>query len=139
MANMRTEDDHQVAYTKWIRSNPFLQANYFHVANERKCSVGQGWRLKNKGVRSGVSDICVMYPVGQYHGLFIELKIGRNKISDAQAHFLDDMRSAGYATRVCYGYLAAVDCTLLYLDGLLEVDKTNYLEVCDCLQDELKF
>ena len=41
-------------------------------------------RLKAEGVRAGVPDICLPVARKGYHGLFVELKFGRNKPTPAQ-------------------------------------------------------
>jgi hypothetical protein len=60
----------------------------------------------------GASDLFVFYPTESFHGLFLEVK--RNKEYSAserntktwlgQQRFLDNVRAAGYAGIVCYGW-----------------------------------
>ena len=57
-------------------------------------------------------------PVGDYSGLYIELKVGRNKPSEPQQWWLDELARHGYAVYVAYGWEDARDCILGYLAGL---------------------
>ena len=52
--------------------------------------------LKLQGVKSGVPDIFLSYPKGEFHGLYIELKHGKNKTSENQNKWLTELNKAGY-------------------------------------------
>ena len=72
-------------------------------------------RFKKQGVKSGVSDIFLPLPRGGYHGLFIELKVGKNKPTRNQLDFLSDMEKEGYQCKVCYGSDEAIANILNYI------------------------
>lgn len=99
------EDQLQIAVCEYaeLRNLPF-----FHVANERRCSMQYGRLLKRKGVKPGFSD-CFM-PRGNhtFKGLFIELKIKPNKPTPNQLIFIENMISEGYAAHVCYSLVEAI-------------------------------
>lgn len=63
--------------------------------------------LKQQGVKSGVPDLCLAVPRGKYHGLYIEMKVGRNKATDKQNEWLVNLSHYGYAVKICYSCLAA--------------------------------
>lgn len=63
--------------------------------------------LKQQGVKAGVPDVCLAVPRGKYHGLYIEMKVGRNKATDKQNEWLADLSHYGYAVKICYSCLAA--------------------------------
>ena len=42
---------------------------------------------KREGVRAGAADLCLLVPNKEYHGFFIECKVGNNGQSDAQKEF----------------------------------------------------
>ena len=54
------------------------------------------------GMRAGVPDLCLPAARGGYHGMFIELKVGRNKTSASQRAWLDALRDQGYYCIVVY-------------------------------------
>lgn len=57
--------------------------------------------LKAEGMTAGVSDLFLAYPVGGFHGLFIEMKTPVGEQSDDQREFLELMASVGYAVTSC--------------------------------------
>ena len=61
-------------------------------------------RAVAEGLKRGVPDISLDVPVGGYHGLRIELKVGDNKTSKFQDVWIDRLRSFGYRVEVCYGF-----------------------------------
>jgi len=77
------------------------------VPNGGNRNVREAHRLKKQGVKSGVSDIFLPIPVGDYHGMFIEMKRrkvdGPSKASKKQQDFLDTMNATGYYAMVCHG------------------------------------
>lgn len=72
-----------------------------------KKNVFRVMAMKREGVKSGVPDICLPVARGVYHGLFIEMKAGKGKASEAQAGWITELTKAGYMARVCTGFEAA--------------------------------
>ncbi len=58
--------------------------------------------LKAEGVRAGVPDLQLAVVTNSAPGLYLELKVGKNKPSPAQAEMLARLRAQGYATAVVY-------------------------------------
>lgn len=52
---------------------------------------------------------------GGYHGLFIELKYGKNKTTAKQDEWLEKLNKQGYAVSICYGCNEAIEKILKYL------------------------
>lgn len=117
---MNREDQELVAVFDWIRA---AQGRYpelalaYHVENERHCTPQQGAWRQRKGVRAGVPDILIDVPNGSYHGLRIELKVGKNTTTDAQRKWLTELNKQGYFACVCYGAEQAVGTIRAYLEG----------------------
>lgn len=86
----------------WIRWHK-LDDVAFHIANERKCHPAQGAILKKMGTKPGVSDIAIMRAKNGFHGLFIEVKVGKGKPTPLQLEFLETMGREGYLACVRYG------------------------------------
>lgn len=86
----------QIMLFEWISFHPHIAPFCFSIPNERKASRFHGALLKQMGLRPGASDVFVAIPRGDFHGMFLELKEGRNKPNDRQLKFMDDMRSQGY-------------------------------------------
>ena len=85
-----SEAEHQEKIFNWAKYVPELKW-MFAVPN------------KKQGVKAGVSDIFLPLPRGGYHGLFIELKVGKNRPTMNQLDFLADMEKEGYQCAICYG------------------------------------
>ena len=73
-------------------------------------------RLKDEGVRAGVPDIFLPAAHCNWHGLFIELKYGRNKPTRLQQNWLDALTEAGYLAVVCWGWEEAAALIESYLE-----------------------
>lgn len=61
-------------------------------------------KLKAEGMMPGVSDLLLMEPVGKYHGLWIEMKAGKNGLSEEQINFFLQAESRGYKCVCCRTY-----------------------------------
>ena len=107
----RSEDDELEAVFEWAavmeRAYPCLRLMY-HTPNEGKRSVAAGARLKRKGLRPGVPDICLPCPRGGYHGLYIELKVGKGRPTADQREYLRLLEGEGYFVALCYSAASAI-------------------------------
>ena len=79
----------------------------YHIPNGGSRNVIEARNLKLQGVKAGVPDICLPVPRGGYHGMYIEMKYGKNTTTDAQNLWLEALREQGYYTAVCYSCEAA--------------------------------
>lgn len=75
----------------------------FHPANGGQRHISTAERLKREGVRAGVPDVIIPVPIFNadgdellYHGLAIELKVNKNKLSFAQASYLHGLVHQGW-------------------------------------------
>jgi hypothetical protein len=68
----------------------------------------QARKLKAEGLRAGVPDLCLPVPRLGFHGMFIELKTGKNRPSPEQVEFLDTLAEQGYYAAVCWGAEEAI-------------------------------
>ena len=107
------EANEQAALFRWAW---FMRGKYpeldllYHIPN------GGSRNLKRQGVRAGVPDLCLPVARGRYHGLYIEMKYGKNKTSDEQNKWLDALSKQGYAVAVCYGWESAQKVITNYLN-----------------------
>ena len=67
-----------------------------HVANERRCSVRQGARLKAMGVTAGVADLLLFVPRGGWHGLCLEVKTEKGRQRETQKEWEEAVTAQGY-------------------------------------------
>ena len=75
---------------------------WFHPPNEIRAKPQYLAKRKLLGVKSGVPDVVILEPKGEWCGLFIELKVGYNKPSENQKVFLERLKMNGYKTLVSW-------------------------------------
>ncbi len=108
------EDDNQKALFDWAAHIPELR--WMHaIPNGGRRNAAEGARLKRQGVKSGVWDIHLPVVTYDYPGLYIELKAGKNKLTENQSEFGLHLKQQGYAHHVCYTWTDAKDKILRYL------------------------
>ena len=71
--------------------------------------------LKKQGLKAGVPDLFLPYANKKYHGLFIELKYGKNKASEKQKIWINELNNQGYYATVCVGFEEAKNIILEYI------------------------
>jgi hypothetical protein len=111
------EAQEQEAFFNWAAYYPQLDYMYA-VPNGGSRNKLEAVNLKRQGVKSGVPDICLPLPKGKWHGLYIEMKYGKNTASENQKKYIDYLNSVGYKAVVCYGYEAAKRVVTAYLKGI---------------------
>lgn len=80
----------------------YLSAQYpevlaAHIPNEGKRTPFERFKFKYLGGKAGIPDVMVFCPSGDYVGLAIELKAGRNKMTEAQEKWLLELSKNGWA------------------------------------------
>lgn len=113
-----TEAEEQVKLFQWAKMSEGIRPqlkNLYAVPNGGRRDRIEAAHLKQQGVKPGVPDICLAYPSGVYHGLYIELKVGKNKTSAFQDEWLRNLKAAGYMAVVCYGFEQAKETIERYL------------------------
>lgn len=112
------ESIEQICLFRWAAYSsgamPELKLLY-HVPNGGKRDIVTAKKLKAEGVKAGVPDICLPVARGKYHGLYIELKVGKNKTTENQDMWLEALNKNGYYTNVCYGWEEASKVITDYL------------------------
>ena len=111
-----TESNEQIAAMDWLRAqHPNIALHTLHIGNERKASYYAGYIMKRMGVLKGASDLFMAYPVGGFHGLFIEVKSKTGRPTAEQKAFIDRMRAVGYRAEICYGADEVINTMKSYL------------------------
>lgn len=112
------EKDEQKTLFEWAEyakiKHPELALMY-HIPNGGSRHPAEAANLKAQGTKAGVPDICLPVPRGVFHGLFIEMKYGKNKLSDKQKQWIQELLQQGYAVHVCYTFESARTAILNYL------------------------
>lgn len=113
------EAHEQTALFRWIADAavyeyPELELLY-HIPNGGTRNRAEAAHLKQQGVKSGVPDLCLPVARGKWHGLYIEMKAGKNKTTENQDRWIESLRKQGYVAEVCYGYRQAAEILVQYL------------------------
>lgn len=114
------EGDEQVELLDEFRARfPDVGALLIHIPNggSRK-NAFEGWRLKQQGVRAGVSDLFLPVARGGFFGLWIEFKAAPPNdapVSDKQKEWVELMRAQGYQAAICLGVAAAMAVLVEYM------------------------
>ena len=99
----------------------------FHVPEHLLFSVPNGgYRrpfeaklLKEEGARSGVSDVKLLQPNKNYHGLALEMKSETGRLRPEQKEFLPDLSARKYWTAMCRSSEEAIEVISRYLNDQL--------------------
>lgn len=125
---MKSEDTEQINVVSWSNwnSNRYPELRWlFHVPNGGSRNKQEAVKFKQMGVKAGVSDLCLPYPKGAYHGLFIEMKYGNNRQQDTQKEFLKDMAAAGHFVATCYSAMEAISV----IEEYLKLEQKNLMSI----------
>lgn len=88
------------------KRNPDLKL-LFAIPNGARVTLSTARKLKREGMKSGVPDLFLPIPRGDYAGLWIELKTKRGTASKEQKQWLAALRAQGYRAEICKGWEAA--------------------------------
>lgn len=115
----KQEAAEQIALIMWsmyeVGKYPELNL-LFHIPNGGSRNKLEAYNLKKQGVKPGVPDLCLPVARGGYHGLFIEMKAGKNTTSTNQDEWIRNLKEQGYCAAVCYGFEQAKDLIIEYLN-----------------------
>lgn len=126
-----TEDQEQMRVVEWCRTSDWKRINaglpeyglglIFHIPNGGWRSKSEAARLKAMGVKAGVSDLFLPIPVGELHGLWIEMKAPASEttkagtVSKEQSQWLEMMAMSGYGAAVAFGADEAISIIKEYM------------------------
>lgn len=115
-----TEKQEQIALIHRANLNPITRNFLFSIPNGGKRHLLEAYQLKLQGVKSGIPDLMLAYPVNPYHGLFIELKqreARKSRITHNQIMWINQLNQVGYCALVCYGWEDAWGAIMNYLQS----------------------
>lgn len=114
-----TEAQEQKSLMEWAKwqekKYPELKM-LMHVPNEGKRSKRYGAELKRMGLKAGFPDLGLFVPRNNKSGLFLEMKVGRNKCTENQKKWIRNLLEQGYEVKVCYSCEEAIQVIKKYLN-----------------------
>lgn len=120
----------QEAVIAWARLHekkwPCLK--WLHSNRNEATSIGQRVKGAKMGIKKGILDMFLPYPaiyetqdpfsrVLTYHGLYIEMKYGKGKLTEDQIEFREYALDQGYKVVVCWSADDAIKQIKEYLNG----------------------
>lgn len=115
-----SEFQHQAALFEWARL-PAVQAQFPGIdllegtMNGVKLTKAQAGKAKAAGMLKGVHDVRLPVARGVYRGLSIEMKYGRNDLTDEQRWYGERLREEGWRVETCRDWLTARNLIIEYL------------------------
>lgn len=86
-----------VAWFRYAYKNHIL----FAIPNGGRRDAKEAAHMKRQGVLAGVPDMYLAAAKGGYAGMFIELKVGKNKETEKQVGVREKLERSGYRCVVC--------------------------------------
>lgn len=97
------ESELQRACVRWFRmQHPGVLL--FHIPNGGKRGAREAAMFKAEGVVAGIPDLFLAEARHGFHGLFIEMKAGRNRPTPEQADAMQMLNASGYLCVVCRSF-----------------------------------
>lgn len=90
--------------------------NIYAIPNGGYRNKIEAANLKRQGVKSGVPDLHLAYPNKNHHGLYIEMKWGKNTPTENQEEWIKGLTAAGYKCEVCWSSEEAIQVIKDYLN-----------------------
>jgi len=115
-----SEHENQCALIAWAAAFSFYHpelALIFAVPNGALRNKSVAVNLQREGVKAGIPDLALPVARGGYHGMFIELKSGKNTLSESQKTWHAALRNQGYHVVTCWTWDDARVQILAYLQG----------------------
>ena len=120
---LRPEEIDHINTVNWFHHEfPELADDFHHFSNEHYLipdAKGAYWQAGRKrtrmGVKKGVLDFHLALPLDGHHGLWLELKVGKNKPTPEQIAFMERKTARGYLCGCVWGHDAAKEFILTYL------------------------
>lgn len=121
--SLKPEDIAHINLVNWFHYTfPELADDFHHFDNEhylKPNESGSHWQAgrkrKRMGVKKGVADFFLALPLDGKSGLWIELKVGKNRPSKEQQEFLARKALRGYAALCVWEEEGAKQVILAYL------------------------
>ena len=111
-----SEDNLQAQCVEWFRiAYPKHVWSLYAIPNSGKRSIITAKNMKRTGQLPGVWDLHLCVPNNDWCGLYIEMKVGHNKLTDNQIAFAD-ANQAHYKFVVCYTFEEFMEAINIYLN-----------------------
>ena len=113
----RNNEEHRIqsAIIQAADSIAEIRGRLFAIPNGGHRDVRTGVKLKREGVRPGIPDLFLPVARGSFHGLFIEVKTVKGRMSDEQSDWREYLVENQYESIVVRSAQEAIDAIMDYL------------------------
>jgi hypothetical protein len=112
------EAEEQMRVIAWCQQQGYPYNRIYAIENERKTLTPQQAARRTKmGVRPGIPDLALDIAREPFHGLKIEMKSAKGKVSELQQYEINQLRKEGYFAIVCYSAEEAIAALRGYING----------------------
>ena len=98
-----TEDDLQEICVRWFRLQ-HSERIICSFPNGGKRHISVAAKLKRTGALAGMPDLMIPCAKGDYHGMFIEMKLPNNYPTKKQKEIISKLSTEGYYCIVCKAF-----------------------------------
>lgn len=101
---MILEKNIQRDFFEWLSYYPDIRPYVFAIPNGGTRHKIEARNLKLQGVTAGVPDVFVAIPKLPCHGMFIEFKSNKGKLTDSQKNMINLLSKQNYLCKICYSF-----------------------------------
>ena len=112
------EFDLQCMICKYLDSKGILYCG--SMGGQYQPHFSQRIRSRKSGYKKGFPDLFIYEPRGEFNGLAIELKVGKNRATKEQLWWRNELNERGYVAEICTGIDEALQVINRYLEGKIE-------------------
>lgn len=96
MRKQQPERAERLAFMEWMKLRPDIRRFLIAIENGGTRHRLEAYNIKRCGLCAGTPDYFFMRGTSMFHGLWIEFKAGKNKLTAAQKQFFKTATEAGY-------------------------------------------
>jgi hypothetical protein len=113
---LRNSDEPECDRKRWALDHLHSIPNGLWLGADRRRAASVISSAKAAGLTPGVPDLRLDFAAQGYHGLYVEMKAGRNDLTPEQRLFYDGARAAGYEVIVAWSWMDAAREIVSYMN-----------------------
>ena len=113
------ESNIQQAFIQWceLHKHKYPELGFMHHSpNGGRRSAKEGARFKREGVKAGFPDLLLAVARNEFHGLFIEVKTKKGRLTASQEKWKKFLIKEGYSHNICRTIDECINITKRYLN-----------------------
>ena len=119
-----TEHSEQSALYQWadlmVATGKYPELHLMHAIPNWRPKKSERIYLAEEGVKASIPDNFLPVARDGFHGMYIEMKIGKNQPTEGQRTMHKALQAQGYYVVTCWGFEWARDEIIVYLEERLD-------------------